>query len=68
MARLPSLVVRSQVQESNIEPRPAIQIGTERVAAGTEIGQPRDLWKWFALAALVLLLAEWYIYNWRVYI
>jgi hypothetical protein len=54
--------------ESNIEPRPLIMIGSDRIAAGKERGQPRELWKWFALAALALLLLEWYIYNRRVYI
>jgi hypothetical protein len=55
-------------EESNIEPRPVITIGSDRIVAGQERGQPRDLWKWFAMAALALLLLEWYIYNRRVYI
>lgn len=54
--------------ESHIEPRANIQIGEERVAAGQERGQPREMWKWVVLAALFVLLAEWYIYNRRVYI
>jgi hypothetical protein len=54
--------------ESNIEPRTAIEIGNERIRAGQERPQPREIWKWIVLAALVLLLAEWYIYNRRVYI
>src|SRR5262249_1418745 len=54
--------------ESNLEPRQAIRIGEERVAAGESRGQPRDLWKWIVLAALGILLLEWYIYNRRVYI
>lgn len=56
------------VDESNIEPRPEIQIGAERVATGQERSQPREVWKWFALLGLILLLLEWYIYNRRVYI
>jgi hypothetical protein len=55
-------------KESNIEPAPVIQIGGEQVVAGQELGQPREVWKWFAVAALVLLLGEWYIYNRRVYV
>jgi hypothetical protein len=55
-------------QESNIEPRSTIQIGTERLSAGQQTSPPRELWKWFALAALLLLLLEWYIYNRRIYI
>jgi von Willebrand factor type A domain/Aerotolerance regulator N-terminal len=55
-------------EESNIEPRPSIQIGNERVTAGQQTSPPRDLWKWFVLAAFLLLLLEWYIYNRRIYI
>jgi hypothetical protein len=55
-------------EESNLEPRTAIGIGAERVRAGENRGQPRELWKGLVLAALVLLLAEWYVYNRRVYI
>lgn len=54
--------------ESNIEPRQAIKIGTEEVKVGTTRGTPLEMWRWFLLAALVLLLLEWYIYNRRVYI
>jgi hypothetical protein len=56
------------VDESNIEPRPEVQIGNERVATNQERSQPRELWKWFAALALILLMAEWYIYNKRIYI
>jgi hypothetical protein len=58
-------------QESNIEPRPGVHIGAERVVLGQEIHpleQPRELWKFLVLLALGLLLAEWYIYNRRVYV
>jgi hypothetical protein len=55
-------------EESNIEPRQAIQIGNETIAAGQSRGQPRELWKWFALAALIVLMVEWYIYNRRIYV
>ncbi len=55
-------------EESNIEPRTSIQIGSERLTAGQQTSPPREMWKWFALAALLLLLLEWYIYNRRIYI
>jgi hypothetical protein len=55
-------------EESNIEPRPTIQIGSENLVAGRETHQPTEMWKYFALAALLFLLVEWYIYNKRVYI
>jgi hypothetical protein len=54
--------------ESDLTPRPSIDIGDERIAAGEVKSTPRDIWKWVALAALLLLLLEWYIYNRRVYI
>jgi hypothetical protein len=54
--------------ESNIEVRPSVQIGAETYATGQERNQPREVWKWFALLALLVLLLEWYIYNRRVYI
>jgi hypothetical protein len=54
--------------ESNIEPRPSVRIGAEAIVAGQDRSQPHELWKWFVLLAFGLLLAEWYIYNRRVYI
>jgi von Willebrand factor type A domain/Aerotolerance regulator N-terminal len=54
--------------ESNIEPRTDIKIGGDEVSAGQERRQPREMWKWIALAALMLLLVEWYIYNRRIYV
>jgi hypothetical protein len=54
--------------ESTIEPRTAVHIGAEQVVGDQERRQPRELWKWLVLLALGLLLAEWYIYNRRVYV
>jgi hypothetical protein len=55
-------------QESNPEPRAAVQLGAEEVQAGKVRSQPQEWWRWFVLAALVLLLLEWYIYNRRIYV
>jgi hypothetical protein len=52
--------------ESNIEPRPEIRIGSESVAAGQDRSQPRELWKWILLVAVVLLVVEWGLYNRRI--
>jgi hypothetical protein len=54
--------------ESNIEPRPEFKVGAEEVKAGKTRGMPLEMWRWFLVAGLILLLLEWYIYNRRVYI
>jgi hypothetical protein len=54
--------------ESNIEPRQVLKIGNDDVEAGAERRQPRELWRWIALGALVLLMVEWYVYNKRVFV
>jgi hypothetical protein len=59
-------------QESNIIPQARVKIGPDEKEAGKDQDrpwhQPRELWKWIVLAALVLLLLEWYIYNRRIYV
>lgn len=52
--------------ESTLDPRPELRLGSEKVAQETERSTPRDLWKWILVLALFLLMAEWYIYNKRV--
>lgn len=54
--------------ESNIEPRPSVQLGSESIQSSATRRQPRELWKWAILAALGLLLLEWYVYNRRVFV
>ncbi len=53
--------------ESNIQPLETIQVGTQTVVASETGGQPRDLWKWLAVAALGLLLLEWFLYHQRFF-
>ncbi|RPJ21400.1 MAG: VWA domain-containing protein [Chloroflexi bacterium] len=52
--------------ESNIQPRQSIQIGKATVAprASQQIGQ-RELWRWLAGLALLILLIEWQTYHRR---
>jgi Ca-activated chloride channel homolog len=52
--------------ESNIQPRQAIQVGQEKIASATsgQIGQ-RELWPWLAALALLILLIEWQVYHRR---
>jgi hypothetical protein len=55
--------------ESNLPPRPELKIGDTKVAGKTEREPARyDAWKLVLLAALAVLLFEWYIYNRRVYV
>ncbi len=54
-------------EESNIQPRDAIKIGEQRLAAGQSRRQTYDTWKWIALAALLLLVLEWAVYHRRVF-
>ncbi len=53
--------------ESNLQPRDAVQIGAQELKAGLARGQPRETWKWWAAAALLLLAAEWVFYHRRFY-
>jgi hypothetical protein len=52
--------------ESNIEPREEIRIGSDRVVAGQETQQPKEIWKWVLLLGLALLAVEWVVYNRRI--
>jgi hypothetical protein len=53
--------------ESNIQPRDAVRIGSQQLVAGRSRRQTYDVWKWAALAALVLLVLEWAVYHRRVF-
>ncbi len=55
--------------ESRIVPQDAFETAWNRVQAqkGFETTR-RDAWRWILLIAVIVLLAEWYIYNRRVYL
>jgi hypothetical protein len=54
-------------QESQIEPRDELKIGEDQIRQVQEpVKKRQELWPWFLLAALVILLAEWYVYNRRI--
>lgn len=56
-------------QESNLKPRAELDFDWNKVPAATDARpQPRAGWKVLLLAALFVLLIEWYIYNRRVYL
>ncbi|MEM6330882.1 MAG: BatA and WFA domain-containing protein [Planctomycetota bacterium] len=46
----------------------SIRIGYTDVAARTESPARKELWRWVLLAAILVLVGEWYIYNRRVYL
>lgn len=55
--------------ESNLPPRQELKIGDTQVAGKAEREPARyDAWKLVLMAALAVLLIEWYIYNRRVYV
>jgi hypothetical protein len=56
-------------QESNILPKTELTVGGTRVQGRTQWEPMRkELWKWILLGALGLLIAEWWIWNRRVYL
>jgi hypothetical protein len=52
--------------ESNIQPRDQVAIGEQQLETESKVARPYELWKWAALAALVLLLLEWAFYHRRI--
>lgn len=56
-------------RESDLKPRPKIDLGHEEVtgAGGLEPAR-KELWRWLLAAGLVVLVFEWYVYNRRVYL
>jgi hypothetical protein len=55
--------------ESDIQPRENIWVGDEEIKKAAEpVRQRQELWFWFALVALAVLLLEWYIYQRRIYV
>jgi hypothetical protein len=54
-------------QESQIEPRDELRIGEDQVKQSEEpVKKRQELWPWFILAALAILLLEWWVYNRRI--
>ncbi len=53
--------------ESRLEPLQKVSFGDFEVKAeASKEKASKDLWKWFALAALLLTLFEWHVYNRRL--
>jgi hypothetical protein len=53
-------------EESNVQPRDEVRIGSQQIVSATPRRQAHEAWKWFAVAALVVFLLEWAAYNRRV--
>jgi len=55
--------------ESDIKPNVDLNLGEQAVVRMSHIGpNNRDIWRWFAAFAMVVMLIEWYVYNRRVHI
>ncbi len=56
-------------RESDLRPAAELPIGFQKIE-GRAAWEParREIWKWLLLAALAVLLIEWYVYNKRVYL
>jgi hypothetical protein len=52
-------------EESNIQPRDQVQIGSQHLQTSQPRAQAHETWKWIALIALGLLLVEWALYHRR---
>jgi hypothetical protein len=58
-----------QDESGSVETVASLEIGYDDVAAESPTGPVRkELWTWLLLAALAVLVLEWYIYNRRVYV
>lgn len=56
-------------RESNLTVRDELNIGFEEISKTVDVVPARkEYWTWVILAALIVLLVEWYIYNRRVLI
>ncbi|MEM9410979.1 MAG: VWA domain-containing protein [Planctomycetota bacterium] len=56
-------------RESNLVVRDELKIGYEEIKGrDSTVPARQEYWTWVILAALIVLLVEWYIYNRRVFI
>jgi hypothetical protein len=54
--------------ESRLTPSPRVDFGDFSIEVKSTVEEGgRELWKWFALGALLFLLVEWQVYNRRVF-
>ncbi len=67
IATAPFVVNSTDSRESDITPRPTLTIGGAEISIEEEedVGQ-QEFWSWLALAALIVLMIEWYAYHQRM--
>jgi Ca-activated chloride channel family protein len=54
-------------RESSLAPAQAVSLYGKSVAATTSVGRTnREVWRWFALAALAIIVLEWLVYHRRI--
>lgn len=57
----------ASVEVTDIRPGDDLIVNAERVeAVSADRAAPQELWPWFLLCGLVLLVLEWLVYTWRV--
>ena len=68
VSRSVNLFPQGSHDESDLAPINEVKIGAQTIVADKPRKQPRDLWKLAVIAGLIVLMAEWWIYNKRVQI
>ena len=51
--------------ESNIRPRPHLRVNAAEIARASGSVMQKEVWTYFALAALALIMIEWAVYHRR---
>ena len=55
-------------EESDVRPRPHLQITRDLIARSDTAVVQKEVWAWFMLSALALLLVEWTVYHHRIWV
>ncbi|MEM9560107.1 MAG: hypothetical protein AAF995_07350, partial [Planctomycetota bacterium] len=56
-------------EESMTRPAQALPLGSRQVSASSgRATAVRDYWPWLILAALAIMMLEWWIFNRKVYV
>ena len=55
-------------EESDIEPRGELISGEQKITAAEPTRENREIWPWFALLGLAVLVTEWHLYCRRAWL